>query len=236
MDIPLSTRLTPSQNAQSYYKKYRKAKVAEQYAREQLVPSSGTLRCWKTRWMTWTSAKPPPIWRGTLRAFAGGFPAARALAGARRQAKKLPEGKPCRFTAPDGTVIEVGKNSLQNDRLTPARARRRNLAARTGHSGVARADPHGERSFGRDAALCRQAGRLLQQRAQPSPAAGGTTPAASTSRNPPTPCRAGHLHQFQNPHHRASRPKMWQKSSGKEAAANDHSASHRHAPGRAAHP
>ena len=32
--------------------------------------------------------------------------------------KKLPEGKPCRFTAPDGTVIEVGKNSLQNDRLT----------------------------------------------------------------------------------------------------------------------
>ena len=37
VDIPLSTRLTPSQNAQSYYKKYRKAKVAEQYAREQLV-------------------------------------------------------------------------------------------------------------------------------------------------------------------------------------------------------
>lgn len=37
VDIPLSTRLTPSQNAQSYYKKYRKAKVAEQYAREQLT-------------------------------------------------------------------------------------------------------------------------------------------------------------------------------------------------------
>ena len=30
----------------------------------------------------------------------------------------MQEGKPYRFTAPDGAVIEVGKNSLQNDRLT----------------------------------------------------------------------------------------------------------------------
>ena len=28
------------------------------------------------------------------------------------------EGKPYRFMSPDGTVIEVGKNSIQNDRLT----------------------------------------------------------------------------------------------------------------------
>ncbi len=30
----------------------------------------------------------------------------------------MQDGKPFRFSAPDGTLIEVGKNSLQNDRLT----------------------------------------------------------------------------------------------------------------------
>ena len=37
---------------------------------------------------------------------------------AMRKRKKLVEGKPYRFVAPDGTEIMVGKNSLQNDRLT----------------------------------------------------------------------------------------------------------------------
>lgn len=82
-------------------------------------PSSGTLRFWKMRWMIWISAKPPPIWARCAtcfrrRAFFGPNP----RGGVAASPKKLPEGKPCRFTAPDGTVIEVGKNSLQNDRLT----------------------------------------------------------------------------------------------------------------------
>ena len=37
VEIPLDARKTPNQNAQNYYKKYRKAKVAEQYAAEQMV-------------------------------------------------------------------------------------------------------------------------------------------------------------------------------------------------------
>ena len=37
VEIPLAARKTPNQNAQNYYKKYRKAKVAEQYAAEQMV-------------------------------------------------------------------------------------------------------------------------------------------------------------------------------------------------------
>ena len=116
--IPISNRLTPAQNAQSYYKKYRKAKIAEQYAKEQLVTIERDLmllenaledleKCENTtdlaeiRYVLTES--------GFVR------PDASQKKG---KGKKLQEGKPYRFTAPDGTLIEVGKNSLQNDRLT----------------------------------------------------------------------------------------------------------------------
>jgi len=116
--IPISSRLTPAQNAQNYYKKYRKAKIAEQYAKEQLVTIERDLmllenaledleKCENTtdlaeiRYVLTES--------GFVR------PDASQKKG---KGKKLQEGKPYRFTAPDGTLIEVGKNSLQNDRLT----------------------------------------------------------------------------------------------------------------------
>jgi len=114
--ILLSTQLTPAKNAQAYYKKYRKAKGAEQYAREQLVTIEGELELLENalddldkcvtstdlaeiRYLLVQSGyvRPDPV--------------------ARKQ-KKLQEGKPYRFVAADGTEILVGKNSLQNDRLT----------------------------------------------------------------------------------------------------------------------
>jgi len=114
--IPLSTRLTPAQNAQSYYKKYRKAKVAEQYAAQQLVQIEkdialleGALddldKCETTTDMA--EIRYVLTENGFLRPDA-----------TQRKKKKLPEGKPYRYTSPDGTLIEVGKNSMQNDRLT----------------------------------------------------------------------------------------------------------------------
>ena len=36
----------------------------------------------------------------------------------RRQMKQLPPSRPMRFTAPSGRIILVGKNNLQNDKLT----------------------------------------------------------------------------------------------------------------------
>lgn len=116
--IALSTRHTPAQNAQSYYKKYRKAKVAEQYAREQLVVIERDLtilenalddldKCETTTDMA--EIRFVLTENGFLRPDGSQK---------RGKPKKLQEGKPYRFTAPDGTLIEVGKNSLQNDRLT----------------------------------------------------------------------------------------------------------------------
>ena len=114
--IPLSARLTPAQNAQAYYKKYRKAKVAEQYAQQQLVQIEKDLallegalddleKCENSTDLA--EIRYALTESGFLRPDAS-----------QRKKKKLPEGKPYRFTAPDGTLIEVGKNSIQNDRLT----------------------------------------------------------------------------------------------------------------------
>lgn len=118
VSIPISSRLAPAQNAQSYYKKYRKAKVAEQYAREQLVTIERDLLLLENALddldKCETSTDLAEI-RFVLTE--NGF--LRPDASQRKaKGKKLQEGKPYRFTAADGTLIEVGKNSLQNDRLT----------------------------------------------------------------------------------------------------------------------
>ena len=114
--IPLSTRLTPSQNAQSYYKKYRKAKVAEQYATQQLVQIEKDLALLEGALDDLEKCETSTDLAEIRYALTeSGFLRPDA---SQRKKKKLPEGKPYRFTAPDGTLIEVGKNSIQNDRLT----------------------------------------------------------------------------------------------------------------------
>lgn len=118
-EISLSTRLTPSQNAQSYYKKYRKAKVAGQYARGQLDAIERDLALLENALDDLDKCETTAD-LGEVRYVLSqaGFLRPEPSRGRGGKPKKLPEGKPCRFTAPDGTVIEVGKNSLQNDRLT----------------------------------------------------------------------------------------------------------------------
>ncbi len=114
--IPLQTTLTPAKNAQAYYKKYRKAKGAEQYAREQLATIESELEVLEGALddldKCATTADLAEIrYLLTEHGFVRPDPTT-------RKRKKLVEGKPYRFIAPDGTEIDVGKNSLQNDRLT----------------------------------------------------------------------------------------------------------------------
>ena len=116
--IPISARLTPPQNAQQYYKKYRKAKVAEQYATEQLMTIERDLQILENALEDLEKCEnSTDLAEIRFVLTEAGF--VRPDANQRKQkGKKLQEGKPYRFVAPDGTVIEVGKNSLQNDRLT----------------------------------------------------------------------------------------------------------------------
>jgi len=116
--IPVSARLSPAQNAQSYYKKYRKAKVAEQYAREQLVNIERDLSILENALEDLEKCETTTD-MAEIRFVLTESGFLRPDASQRKQkGKKMQEGKPYRFTAPDGTLIEVGKNSLQNDRLT----------------------------------------------------------------------------------------------------------------------
>ena len=117
-EIPLSTRLTPSQNAQSYYKKYRKAKVAGQYARGQLDAIERDLALLENALDDLDKCETTAD-LGEVRYVLSqaGFLRPEPSRGRGGKPKKLPEGKPCRFTAPDGTVIEVG-NQMRSYRYT----------------------------------------------------------------------------------------------------------------------
>ena len=116
LTIPLSTQLTPAKNAQQYYKKYRKAKGAEQYAREQLLTIAAELDVLENALEDLDKCATSTDLAEIRYVLAeNGF--IRPEPAARKQ-KKRQEGKPYRFLAPDGTEILVGKNALQNDRLT----------------------------------------------------------------------------------------------------------------------
>lgn len=116
VEIPLSVQLTPAENAQSYYKKYRKAKAAKQYASQQLAKTQDELLILENALEDLekcsTSADLAEV-RQVLTD--GGY--VRPSPGQRKQ-KKAPEGKPYAFASPDGAQVFVGKNSIQNDRLT----------------------------------------------------------------------------------------------------------------------
>ena len=114
--IPLSTQHTPAQNAQRYYTKYRKTKVAAEHATAQLDKTAQELELLENAFEDLEKCE-SSVDLAEIRyvLMEGGYirpdPAA-------YKKKKRQEGAPYRFTTSDGTEILVGKNSLQNDRLT----------------------------------------------------------------------------------------------------------------------
>ena len=120
--IPLDIQLTPTQNAQRYFKKYQKARSARQTAAEQKEKTlreldylEGALldvgKCVgesELEEIRQELAKAGYVKRNT----------------SRRQQRDLPKSKPYRYCSSDGIEIWVGKNAVQNERMT--------LAARPG--------------------------------------------------------------------------------------------------------
>ncbi len=112
--IELDDTLSASDNTQQYYKKYRKAKSARDIA---LVMQKETLE--ELAYLRGILASLPQCLtdsdfeevRGELAS--GGY-----VRESRKKAQKLPKARPYSFRASDGTEILVGKNNIQNDRLT----------------------------------------------------------------------------------------------------------------------
>ena len=116
LEVALDEKLSPSQNAQRYFKLYRKAHSAKTLAAEQIEKTDSELKYLEGQMdnlSRCTGEAELFELRQELERF-GYLKANRS----RKQMKQLPPSKPLRFTSPSGRTILVGKNNLQNDKLT----------------------------------------------------------------------------------------------------------------------
>ena len=117
--VPLDPSLSPAANAQKYYKDYRKARTAETVLAEQIAAGEEELRYIDTVFDALSRA-------GGMRELAelreelaaGGY-----LRLQRGRQKPPPPMGPLAFRSDDGFEILVGRNNVQNDRLTTKMAR-----------------------------------------------------------------------------------------------------------------
>jgi predicted ribosome quality control (RQC) complex YloA/Tae2 family protein len=116
IEISLMPDISPSKNAQQYYKKYRKAKGAQQYAHKELGNIEKELDILENA-MEDIDKCTSNADLNEIRYFMieNGFLRPDPYTGKRR---KIKEGEPYRFRAADGVEIIVGKNAVQNDRIT----------------------------------------------------------------------------------------------------------------------
>ena len=116
--IEMDAQLTPVQNAQRYFKKYQKARSARETAAEQKVKTLKELDYLEGMLLDVGKcvgeSELEEIRQELVRT---GYVKKNTN---RRQQRALPKSKPYRYVSSDGIAIDVGKNSIQNDRLTAA--------------------------------------------------------------------------------------------------------------------
>lgn len=113
--IKLDPSLTPSQNAQKYYKEYRKAKTAEEKLNEQIDLAN--------RELTYLDSVLDVLSRADteqdLMEIRSELQEQGYLRAVREKKQKQPAvSAPMKFTTKDGFTVLVGRNNRQNDRLT----------------------------------------------------------------------------------------------------------------------
>ena len=119
--IALDVALNPAQNAQKYFKRYRKARMAQELAKDQKEKTLKEIELLEQALFDLDSCETEQD-MGDVRKLledAGIVKPAAQGKGAKKKPRQ-PESMPLRFEAPDGTEIIVGKNSAQNDRVTGA--------------------------------------------------------------------------------------------------------------------
>ncbi len=119
IEIALDVALNPAQNAQKYFKRYRKARVAQDLAKEQKEKTLKEIELLEQALFDLEESATEQDMADVRKALEDGgiLKPAPASKGGKKKTKQ-PESAPMRFEAPDGTEIIVGKNSAQNDRVT----------------------------------------------------------------------------------------------------------------------
>ena len=115
VEIQLDSRLTPSQNAQVYFKKYNKAKIAEVELAKQIKISETELEYIYTVFESLTKAENEnDLNEIRQELYESGY----ASKMRNYSVQKMKQSKPLEFTTDGGYRVLCGKNNIQNDILT----------------------------------------------------------------------------------------------------------------------
>ncbi|WP_025026521.1 Rqc2 family fibronectin-binding protein [Caldalkalibacillus mannanilyticus] len=119
--IELDPSLSPNENAQSYYKKYSKAKKSVEFIQEQLKLAHAEISYFESLIQQLEQASPKDVEEMREELIEGGYLRDRS----KQKKKKKKEEKPSleSYVSSDGTEIIVGKNNKQNEYLTNRLAR-----------------------------------------------------------------------------------------------------------------
>ncbi|MGJ4851763.1 NFACT family protein [Bacillota bacterium Meth-B3] len=116
IEVALDVQLSPGQNAQRYFKLYQKARSARTLAAEQKEKTEEELRYFEGQLFNLDGCED----EAALNEIREELEALRFVRSNRnrRQLKKLPPSRPLHYLSSTGAHILVGRNNLQNDRLT----------------------------------------------------------------------------------------------------------------------
>ncbi len=118
VEIKLDAKLTPQQNAAKYYKEYTKAKTAENVLKEQLVLGERELSYLKSVLEEIARAEGERDLAEIRQELAETGYIKRQKPQKSGKRVKQPEAAPMRFVSSAGLDIAVGRNNVQNERLT----------------------------------------------------------------------------------------------------------------------
>lgn len=116
--INLSNQLSPSQNAQKYFKRYQKLKNAVKYLGEQIRHTKSEINYLESLASTIELADPSDLPEIKVELQDQGYLKSQKNSPAAKNKRRKSLSKPAEFTSNDGTRISVGKNNKQNDHLT----------------------------------------------------------------------------------------------------------------------
>ncbi len=124
--IKLDKRLTPSQNAQKYYKKYNKSKTARSVLLQQIADTKTEITYLnQVLFSLESSSEPENIEDIKLELIHSGF--LKRTQGKKNKVNKRKKTEFLQYKSSDGFSILVGKNNIQNDQLTLKTASKKDI-------------------------------------------------------------------------------------------------------------
>lgn len=130
LTIALDPRFDGLQNANRYFRKYRKLRSAKDYVLEQLEATNQEIDYFNQISTQLAVASPKDVADIKVELIEQGYLREKTKVKTKGKQTKKPKhvlSTPDQFTASDGTLIEVGKNNLQNDKLSMKKTNRQNI-------------------------------------------------------------------------------------------------------------